>query len=115
MTEEILILCKAMGATQEQEDLLYPLIQTACAALESRLKPGVTAADCGEAFPLAAAMVAMDGLEQAMGGGQVTSFTAGEVSIRTGAGGGSTRSAQAERLLAPWLGETGFAFRGVKG
>ena len=26
-----------------------------------------------------------------------------------------SRTAQAERLMAPWLGETGFAFRGVRG
>ena len=115
MTEEILILCKAMGAAEEQEDLLLPLIQAAGAALERRLKAGVTAEDCGDAFPLAVAMVAMDSLEQAMGGGQVTSFTAGEVSVRTGGGEHAARTAQAERLLAPWLGETGFAFRGVKG
>ena len=86
------------------------------AALERRLKPGTSPGLCGPAFPLAAAMLAMDGLERAVGSGRVSSFTAGELSIRMGgtAGEGGL-TATAERLLAPWLGETGFAFRGVRG
>lgn len=117
MTEEILALCKAMGAEDRQEDLLIPLIRAVTPALERRLKAGVTVTDCGAAFPLAAAMVVMDGLERTCGGSSVTSFTAGDVSIRTGGqnGGASSLVAQAERLLTPWLGETGFAFQGVRG
>ena len=90
MTEEIMALCRAMGATEDQEGLLLPLAQASAQALE--------------------------GLERAVGSGRVSSFTAGEVSIRMGgtAGEGGL-TATAERLLAPWLGETGFAFRGVRG
>jgi len=116
MTEEILSLCRAMGAGQDQEALLLPLIQAARARLEGRLRPGTAPEDCGGAFPLAVAMTAMDGLDQCAGEGRVTSFTAGEVSIRTGnARAGGSLAAQAERMLAPWLGETGFAFQGVRG
>lgn len=117
MTEEILALCKAMGAAEDQEELLLPLIQAAVRALEGRLRTGVTAADCGTAFPLAAAMTAMDGLSAATGSGRVTSFTAGEVTVHTAETGGTAGSltAQAECLMAPWLGETGFAFQGVRG
>ena len=117
MTEEIMALCKAMGAADSQEELLVPLIRAVLPALEGRLKAGVTVEDCGAAFPLAAAMVVMDGLERTCGGGSVTAFTAGDVSIRTGSqrSGTSSLMAQAERLMAPWLGETGFAFRGVRG
>ncbi len=116
MTKEILDLCRAMGAAEDQEELLLPLIQAAQVRLEGRLRTGVVPEDCGAAFPLAAAMTAMDGLNRCAGGGRVTSFTAGEVSIRTGeSGAGDTLSAQAERMLAPWLRETGFAFRGVRG
>ena len=61
-------------------------------------------------------MLAMDGLERAVGGGRVASFTAGEVSIRMGGSAGEGGlAATAERLPAPWLGQTGFAFRGVRG
>ena len=117
MNEEILALCRAMGAEAEQDELLIPLIQAVTSALEGRLKAGVTAEDCGTAFSLAVAMVAMDGLERTTGSGPVTSFTAGDVSIRTaeGTSGTSSRTAQAERLMAPWLGSTGFAFKGVAG
>jgi len=116
MTEEILALCRAMGAAEEDETLLRPLIQAGTAALKNRLKTGVTPENCGEAFQLAAAMVAMDGLERATGSSWVASFSVGDVSIRTQEGkGGVGMIALAERLMAPWLGETGFAFRGVAG
>ncbi len=116
MTKEILDLCRAMGAAEDQEELLLPLIQAAQVRLAGRLRAGVVPEDCGAAFPLAAAMTAMDGLNRCAGGERVASFTAGEVSIRTGSAG--TRdglSAQAERMLGPWLKETGFAFQGVRG
>ena len=45
----------------------------------------------------------------------MTAFTAGEVTIRAERGGQTSRTAQALRLLAPWLKETGFAFQGVAG
>lgn len=85
MTEEIMALCKAMGATDDQEELLLPLVRAAEESLTARLRVGISPVDCGSAFPLAAAMVAMEGLEGAAGISGVTSFTAGEVSIRTGA------------------------------
>ena len=103
----------------ERGNRVFPVSDRAfdvSAALERRLKPGTSPGLCGPAFPLAAAMLAMDGLERSVGSGRVSSFTAGEVSIRMGgtAGEGGL-TATAERLLAPWLGETGFAFRGVRG
>ena len=58
--EEILALCRQMGAGEEQDELLLPLIEAAAAGLERRLKPGVAPEDCGQAFPLAAAMMAME-------------------------------------------------------
>ena len=115
MTEQIVALCRAMGAGEEQEDLLLPLVQTAQQALAARLRAGVEPEDC-PAFALAAALVAMEGLEVARGLSGVASFTAGEVTIRReGTGSGTSRTDQALRLLAPWLGETGFAFQGVAG
>ena len=118
MTQEILALCRAMGA--DQEELLLPLVQAVEEQLARRLKEGVTPQDCGQAFPLAAAMIAMDHLSAMSGGGggETTSFTAGELSIRKESGGGSGKSlaAQAGGLLAPWLRDSGgFAFQGVEG
>lgn len=120
MSEEIMALCRAMGASGDQEELLLPLVQVVQSQLAARLRDGVLPEDCGPAFPLAAAMTAMDRLSGMTGGGggQVTSFTAGDLTIKKEAGsGGRNRSlsAQAEELLAPWLTDNGFLFQGVEG
>ena len=109
--------CRAMGASEGQEELLLPLVQAVRGQLAARLKEGIFPEDCGPAFPLAAAMTAMDQLSGMLdGGGGVTSFTAGDLTIRKESGSRSkTLSAQAERLLAPWLAGTGFMFQGVEG
>lgn len=122
MSEEILALCRAMGAAEDREELLLPLARAVEQQLAGRLKEGVVPEDCGTAFSLAAAMTVMDRLSAVTGGGsggEVTSFTAGDLTIRreSGNGGqaGKSLSAQAEGLLAPWLGDTGFVFQGVEG
>ena len=120
MTQEIMALCGAMGAAADQEELLLPLIQAVCDQLAGRLREGITPEDCGPAFPLAAAMTVMDKLSGITGGGntgEVTSFTAGDLTIRREAGSGTGKglSEQAEELLAPWLKSTGFCFQGVEG
>ena len=122
MTEQILALCRAMGAVQDREELLLPLVQAVEQQLAGRLKEGTTPADCGTAFPLAAAMTVMDRLSAVTGGGsggEVISFTAGDLTIRRESGNsgqsGKSLSDQAEELLAPWLGDTGFVFQGVEG
>lgn len=115
LSEEILALCRQMGAGEEQDALLLPLIEAARDGLQRRLREGVSLQDCGSAFPLAAALTAMDGLDRASGEGEVSAFSAGEVSLQLRERGAGGRREQAERLLAPWLRETGFAFRGVEG
>lgn len=119
MSEEILALCRAMGAVQDREELLLSLVQAVEQQLAGRLKEGTAPEDCGTAFPLAAAMTVMDRLSAVTGGGSggaVTSFTAGDLTIRRESGNsGKSLSAQAEELLAPWLGDTGFVFQGVEG
>lgn len=122
MNEEILAFCRAMGASEDQEELLIPLAQAARALLAARLKEGTTPEDCGPVFPLGVAMVVMDHMGGLTGGGSaggLASFTAGDLTIRTREEGGSTAgkslSAQAEELLAPWIRGGGFAFREVEG
>ena len=121
MSEAIIALCRAMGASADQEELLLPLVQAIQGQLAARLKADTVPEDCGPAFPLAAAMMVMDRLSGMTGGGgsgEVTSFTAGDLTIRKEAGSGGlskSLSAQAESLLAPWLGDTGFVFQGVEG
>lgn len=115
MSQEIMALCRAMGAVTDREELLLPLVQAVEGQLAGRLREGVRPEDCGTAFPLAAAMVVMDKLS-GMTGGEIASFTAGDLTVRREAGTGPALSAQAEGLLAPWLtGGGGFAFQGVEG
>lgn len=118
MIQEIMAHCRAMGASEDQEELLLPLVQAVSGQLAARLKQGTVPEDCGPAFPLAAAMTAMDQLSGMLGGtDEVTSFTAGDLTIRKepGSGTGKSLSEQAERLLAPWLTSPGFVFQGVEG
>ena len=77
MREDILALCRAMGAGEEQDVLLLPLIEGASAELEHLLRRGVKPEDCGRSFALAAAMLAMDGLEAAQGAGRTAPIIPG--------------------------------------
>lgn len=112
--EDCLSLAKVLGNVPESD---WPRLEILCEAAQSelrrRLRPGVTEADCGEALPLAGAFLALAGLEE---GGEVERFSAGDLTIH---GGGSGTSAdlrrQAERVMAPWLNDSGFVFRGVRG
>lgn len=119
MEEETLALCRAMGADPDGEELLLPLIRAVSGQLAGRLRTGIVPRDCGPAFPLAAAMLVMDRLSGMTGGlEKVTSFTAGELTIRRETGnrdGSSALSAHAEGLLGPWLRDSGFVFQGVEG
>lgn len=118
MTQEILNLCRAMGAGEDREELLLSLVRAVSGQLAGRLRKGVLPADCGPAFPMAAAMTVMDRLSAVTGGVEtVRSFTAGDLTIRREAGNrsGESLSRQAEALLAPWLEDTGFCFQGADG
>lgn len=110
--EEIAALALQFGAAEEDMEVLLPLCQAAQAELMGRLRSGVEGADCGTALPVAAAWIAMDGLEGA--GGRVESFAAGDLTVRATGSGRSLRQ-RAEELMAPYLAERGFAFRGVRG
>lgn len=121
MTERIIALCRAMGAAGDQEELLLPLVQTVLERLAGQLRPAFMPEDCGPAFPLAAAMVVMDRLSGLTGGWSASgaaSFTAGDLTIRRESVGGQAAkglSQQAGELLAPWLRDDGFVFRGIDG
>ena len=116
MTPRIIALCRAMGAGEDQEELLLLLAQTVERDLAGRLKPGIRPEDCSAAFPLAAAMLVLDALEVCGGSLEhVTSFTAGDLTVHREPGSGRSRHEKAMALLAPWLGDTGFCFRGVRG
>lgn len=116
MTEQVLELVQALCGPGQDETVLGTLCANACGALNRRLKDGLTAEDCGEAYPLAAAWLAMDWLRGAQGLDGITALSAGDLSVRReGNCDGGKLSRRAMELMAPFLRDDGFCFQGVAG
>ena len=115
MEEEILALAKRLGGAGCDETALAALCDAAQAELAGRLREGVSPADCGGAFPLAAAWLALANLYTGEAG--VEQFSAGDLTIRQGDGAarGAALRLQAEQVMKPWLRDDSFLFLGVKG
>lgn len=121
LQETVLTLARELsGAGEAEEALLELLCQAAEQRWNKRLRPGVTAENCGEVFPCAAAFTAAADLAAARGGDGVSGFTAGSVSVRIRSAAESCALAEslrrtAERLMAPFAAPEDFCFRGVRG
>lgn len=116
MTRQIKELVRAMGRDDWDEGLLNGVCQAAELRLKLRLKPGLAPKDCGGAFPIAAAWLALGALEDSGGLEGVQSFTAGDLTVRAGtAGRAGALEEQAEKLMAPFCTPSGFAVRGTPG
>lgn len=117
MLQEIVSLVQEMGSGDWDESLVRRMCQVAQTQLTIRLRPGVMPEDCGGVFPVAAAWMALGSLYACDGGAGMESFSAGDLTVRTGDG--SQRSEnlhrEAMKLMAPWCRESGFAFQGVPG
>lgn len=120
MEDRILALARAAVGGPAEEALLTSLCAAARQYWESRLQEGLTAADCGEAFPCAAAFTAAADLLAGGNGGFVESFRAGEISVKGRAAAETAAQARslrqtAERLMAPFAVSENFSFQGVRG
>ena len=120
MEEKILTLAAEIAGAEAEDPLLAALCAAAEAAWRGRLRPGVAAEDCGEAFPCAAAFTAAADCLLSRAGGDAASFTVGAVSVKTREGGSGADLAEAlrqaaERIMAPYGEPEGFSFRGVRG
>ena len=116
MTEQVLELLQALCGAGQDETVLRALCGSACGVLDARLKDGLTPEDCGGAYPLAAAWLAMDWLRGSQGMDGITALSAGDISIRREGGGDSgSLSRRAMEIMAPYLGNGGFVFQGVDG
>jgi len=119
--EQILTLALGMtSASGEDQVLLETLCSAAEAAWRARLKSGVLAETCREAFCCAAAFTAAADFLAGKNGERVDSFTAGEISIKGKSGADADSSADAlrrtaERLMTPYAEVGSFAFKGVRG
>ena len=106
----------AMGGAGQDEEVLRTLCLNACNMLDRRLRDGLTAEGCGEAYPLAAAWIAMDWLRGGQGMDGVTWLSAGDLTVRREGGGDEgSLSQRAMELMGPFLRDDGFVFRGVRG
>lgn len=114
MTDEVLEIAKGLCPGQDEE-LLRLLCAAACETLDGLLRDGIAPEDCGGRYPLAAAWIAADWMRDC-GGAEITALTAGDMSVRRESGAASgTLSGRAMELMAPYLRDTGFVFRGVRG
>lgn len=115
MTDAVLEIAKGLCPGQDEE-LLKKLCEAACEVLTGLLRDGVKPEDCGGRFALAAAWMAADWIKDCGGTADVTAITAGDMSIRreSGAAGGKL-SGRAMELMGPYIRDTGFVFRGVRG
>lgn len=120
MHELTMEFAQSMAAVgEDQTDLLEALCRAAEAELAGMLRRDLTPQDCGEAFPLAAACLARAGLCAAQDADELpASWKAGAVSVSSSASYGERAAGlreQALRLLAPFLEDRAFFFRGVRG
>lgn len=120
MTDAILEYAKGMGPVGEEElPCLEALCITAEAELAGKLRRGLKPEDCSGAFPLAAAWLARAGLCARQEAEDVpAAWSAGAVRVSGTASAGERADGlrkQAYRLMAPYLEDEGFFFRGVRG
>ena len=107
---------RALGVAGQNESVLRTLCENACNMLDRRLREGLTAENCGEAYPLAAAWIALDWLRDSQGMDGVTYLSAGDLTVRReGGGDDGSLSQRAMEIMRPFLRDDGFIFRGVKG
>ena len=94
----------------EADENLTLLCRAAADAYTARLRSGVTAEDCGQTLAVAAALTAVAILRR---GNAVSDFSLAAVSVHFADNGDGFPEA-AERLMAPYIEPSGFAFRSVK-
>lgn len=115
----------SLAGAQEDDSVLLALVEVAVAELEGRLKGGVAPEDCKTAFVLAAALFALEALEQVTGSsggttGEISSFSVGDFSVSQSGGSSVTTGGQSyrscgEQLMKPYVLLTDFAFSSVQG
>lgn len=116
MTQRIMELARTLGSpTQQEEGLLFTLCEAAAKELTAALRDGVTPEQCAESFAVAGAWLALSGLEVSRGAGQAQSFSAGDLTIRTGDAQSKAQMLrrQAMMLMRGWIKDRNFLFYGV--
>ena len=118
MTQRMMELVRTLGqVSRGEEELLVTLCGAARKELAESLKEGVTPNDCPEAFVLAGAWLALAGLEISRSAGEPESFSAGDVTVRSGSARDRAQMLrrQAKQILSGWTKDDRFVFYGVTG
>ena len=118
MLEEITAIASELShATQAEENVLDKLCAAACQELDGKLREGISKEDCEGAFTCAAAWLAAAALASARSSGEdVASLRAGDLSVTKRSAAEYERlRRQAWELMAPYVKDSGFCFRGVRG
>lgn len=107
------------GVDEGENPLLEALCHAAEAVWTARLRDGVSAEACAEAFCCAAAFTAAADYAVGQEADGVSGFSAGEVSVQLRSRNGRTAVADAlrqtaERLMAPYAEPEDFCFKGVR-
>lgn len=122
MLEEITAIASELShATESEENVLDRLCTAACGEIEGKLCEGISKEDCEGAFICAAAWLAAAALASARSSGEdVSSLRAGDLSVTRRSGAECAQQyerlrKQAWELMAPYVKDSGFCFRGVRG
>ena len=124
-TQEILTAARELAGrtlTGGEEEILSVLCAGELAAWHRRLREDVSEDECRGTLAVASALGALAAMETAWesGSGGIVSFSAGDLSVREADGQTAEKRAdnlrrQAERLMAPYARDEGFAFWEVDG
>lgn len=122
-TQEIVTVAQCFAGrefNQRELEVLTDLCAEAAKQWREQLREGVEPEDCQGVFLTASAWTALAAMSQALEASQPVplAFTAGELSVRTGAEGSAcarSLARQARLLLEPYLEDSAFAFLGVRG
>ena len=109
MGDRVFARALVLAGEPEEQELLRLLCDAAVDTLTSRLREGLTAEDCREAFVTGAAMLAAASMAEYA---QAAEFRAGDMTVKLREGAGAALRQQAEGLLGPYLRDR-FLFTGV--
>lgn len=120
MSEEIVAMAQTLGRVADEDmEALTALCGAAERELSGRLREGLTPEDCGQAYVLGCAWLALAALAGRGAGTAPVRFTAGQVSVQEESGQYAQRvqtlRLQAETVMAAYLRDRDFFFRGVEG
>ena len=122
MLEEITAIASELShAAEAEKSVLDKLCAAACEELAGKLREGISKEDCEGAFTCAAAWLAAAALISAREGGEaISSLHAGDLSVTRRSGAECREQykrlrTQAWELMAPYVKDSGFCFRGVRG